>query len=63
MEHQYLPCTLIGRDIRNQQLFHSTIDKSHAHNPNILFDDQNHAKYQKVIQNGVQRGPKINKNH
>ena len=45
-----------GWDIRNQQVFHSTVDESHAYNPNILFDDPNDRKYQKVIQNGVPRG-------
>jgi len=46
---------LIGWDIRNQQVFHSTVDESHAYNPNILFDDPNDRNYQKVIQNGVPR--------
>ena len=46
---------MIGWDIRNQQVFHSTVDESHAYNPNILFDDPNDRNYQKVIQNGVPR--------
>ena len=55
MKHQYLPYKLIGWDIRNQQVFHSTIDKSYAYNSNILFDDPNDRKSQKVIQNGVRK--------
>ena len=55
---------MIGWDIRNQQVFHSTVDKSHAYIPNILFDDPNDRKYQKVTQNGCQRGdPKSTKNY
>ena len=55
----YLQYELIGWDIRNQQVFHSTVDKSHAYNPNILFDDPNDRKYQKVIQNGLRRDAQI----
>ena len=57
-KHPYLPYKLLGWDIRNQQVFHSTFDKSHTYNPNILFDDPNDRKYQKVIKNGVRRETK-----
>ena len=47
---------LIGWDIRNQEIFHSKIIKNHACKPNMLYDASNDRKYQKVIQNAVQRG-------
>ena len=47
---------LKGWDIINQQIFHSKILKNHACNPNLFFDASNDPKYQKVIQNGLQRG-------
>ena len=46
---------MIGWDIRNQQIFHSKVDGSHAYNPNMLFDDPNDRTYQKVIHNCVRR--------
>ena len=46
---------LIGWDIINQQNFHSKILKIHACTPNMFFDASNHRKYQKVLQNGLQR--------
>ena len=48
-----------GWDIRNHEMFHSKAIKNHACNPNMLFDSSNDRKYQKVIGNGLQRGPKI----
>ena len=50
---------LRGWDIIDQQNFHSKIIKMHACTPNMFFDTSNHRKYQKVIQTGVQREPKI----
>ena len=47
---------LIGWDIRNQQMFHSKLIKKHACNPNMCFVASNDRTYQKVIQNGLQRG-------
>ena len=47
---------LRGWDITNQLIFQSKIIKIHACNPNMLFDTQNHRKYQKVTQNGLQWG-------
>ena len=52
----------IGGDIRNQQIFHSQIIKKHACNPNMCFAASNDRTYQKVIQNGIQRGtPNLSK--
>ena len=57
---------LRGWDITNQLIFQSKIIKNHACNPNMLFDTQNHRKYQKVTQNGLEWGTqnpsKITKN-
>ena len=47
---------LRGWDIINQQIFHSKIIKNHACNPNMVCDASNDPKYQKVIQNCLQRG-------
>ena len=47
---------LRGWDITNQLIFQSKIIKNHACNPNMLFDTQNHRKYQKVTQNCLQLG-------
>ena len=47
---------LRGWDITNQLIFQSKIIKNHACNPNMLFDTQNHRKYKKVTQNGLQWG-------
>ena len=44
-----------GGDIRNQHIFNSKVDNNHACNPNMPFDASNDRKYQKVIQNGLQR--------
>ena len=46
---------LMGWDIRNQQISYPKISKNHVCNPNIVFGASN-DRYQKVIQNGVQRG-------
>ena len=47
---------LMGWDIRNQQIFHSEIVENHVCNPNMFCGASNDRKYQKVTQNGVQRG-------
>ena len=47
---------LIGWDIRNHKMFCSKLIKNHACTPNMLFDASHHRIYQKVIQNGLQRG-------
>ena len=44
-----------GWDIRNQHIFNSKVNNNHACNPNMLFDTSNDRKYQKVIQNSLQR--------
>ena len=44
-----------GWDIRNQNIFNSKVNNNHASNPNVLFDASNNRKYQKVIQNGLQK--------
>ena len=49
---------LKGWDITNQRIFQSKIIKNHACNPNMICDASNAPKYQKVIQNGLQRGTK-----
>ena len=46
----------MGWDIRNQLIFHSKVIKNHACNPNMFVDASNDIKYEKVIQNGLQRG-------
>ena len=45
-----------GWDIRNQQIFHSKVIKNDACNSNMIWKASNEQKYQKVIQNGLQRG-------
>ena len=52
---------LMGWDIRNQQISYPKISKNHVCNPNMVFGASNDRKYQKVIQNGVQRCPKLPK--
>jgi hypothetical protein len=47
---------LIGWDIRNQHIFHSKIVENQVCNPHMSFGASNNRKYQKVTQNGVQRG-------
>ena len=47
---------LLGWDLRNQQIFHSKIIKNNACKPNVFYDASNDRKYEKVIQNAVQRG-------
>ena len=47
---------LKGWDVINQQIFHSKVIKNHACNPNMICDASNDPTYQKVIQNGLQRG-------
>ena len=47
---------LMGWDIRNQQMFHSKVVENHICNPNMFFGASNDRKYQKVTENGVQRG-------
>ena len=44
-----------GWDIRHQHNFNLKINNNHASNPDMLFDASNVRKYQKVIQNGLQR--------
>ena len=56
MKTQLFSILSIGWDIRNQQIFHSKIIKKHACNPNMCFVASNDRTYQKVIQNGLQRG-------
>ena len=56
MKTQLFTILLIGWDIRNQQNFHSKIVKKHACTPHMFVDASNHRIYQKVIQNGLQRG-------
>ena len=46
----------IGWDIRNQQIVHSKIIENHICNPNMFFGASNDRIYQKVTQNGCQRG-------
>ena len=46
---------LKGWDITNHLIFRSKIIKNHACNSNMLFVTSNDRKYQKVIQNGLQR--------
>ena len=47
---------LIGWDITNQQMFHSKIVENHVCNPNMFFGASKDRNYQKMTQNGVQRG-------
>ena len=47
---------LKGWHVINQQIFHSKAIKNHACNPNMICDASNDPKYQKVIQNGLQKG-------
>ena len=55
---------LIGWDITNQHIFHSKIVENHVCNPNMSFGASNDRKYQKMTQNGVQRGTQnVLKNH
>ena len=46
---------MIGWNTEKQQVSHSKVNTNHACNPNMLFDASNNSKYQKVIQNGLQR--------
>ena len=56
MTTQLFTILLIGWDITNQQIFHSKIVENHVCNPNMSFGGSNDRKYQKMTQNGVQRG-------
>ena len=47
---------LKGEDIRSDKIFNSKIIKKNVCCPDVILGTSNQIKYQKVIQNGLQRG-------